>query len=29
MHGGAFAGKQPESLTREEVEQLLASGEDS
>jgi len=26
MHGGAFAGKQPEALTREEVEQFLASG---
>jgi hypothetical protein len=26
MHGGTFAGKQPEMLTREDVERLLASG---
>jgi 5S rRNA maturation endonuclease (ribonuclease M5) len=26
MHEGAYAGKQPETLTREDVERLLASG---
>jgi hypothetical protein len=26
MHGGAYAAKQPETLTREDVERLLASG---
>jgi hypothetical protein len=26
MYGGAFAGKQPEAVTREDVERLLASG---
>ena len=26
MHGGAYAGQQPESLTREQVDALLASG---
>jgi DNA primase len=26
MHGGAYAGKQPESLTRQQVDALLACG---
>jgi hypothetical protein len=26
MHGGAYAGQQPESLTRQQVDALLASG---